>query len=261
MERLLIRFLVLIVILFASGWCLSGCGVHIAGKGQVISHDSWTQLLKKHVDMNGLVDYKGFIADTEQLQFYIDFLSNNPPANSWMENEKIAFWLNAYNAFTVKLIVDNYPVKSIKDLGPVTQVIFINTPWDKRFFSIGKRTMTLNIIEHRILRNSFTEPRIHFALNCASLSCPKLRNEAYIGTKLDAQLTEQAIAFLSDTSRNQPNADNPKLSYIFKWYGGDMKKWSKLSLVEYINTYSPIKINENANIEYLTYDWNLNEKK
>ena len=121
--------------------------------------------------------------------------------------------------------------------------------------------MTLNNIEHRILRNSFTEPRIHFALNCASMSCPKLRNEAYNGTTLDAQLTEQAVAFLSDTARNQPDANNSKLSSIFNWYGGDIKKWSNLSLIEYINKYSPVKINENASIYYLKYNWNLNEKK
>lgn len=261
MKRISIGLSALIVMLFVSIWYLTSCGIHITGKGKVISHNSWTELLKKHVGTDGLVDYKGFIADKEKLQSYLDLVSKNPPAKSWDENDKIAYWLNAYNAFTVKLIVDNYPVKSIKDLGPANQIIFINTPWDKKFFSIGKKTMTLNNIEHRILRNSFTEPRIHFALNCASMSCPKLRNEAYNGTTLDAQLTEQAVAFLSDTTRNQPNANNSKLSSIFNWYGGDMKKWSNLSLIEYINKYSPVKISENANIDYLKYNWNLNDKK
>jgi len=261
LKRIGIGFFASIIILFISIWCFISCGIHIAGKGKVISHESWTNLLKKNVGSDGMVDYKGFIAEKNQLQSYLELLSKNPPSKSWSENDKIAYWLNAYNAFTVKLIIDNYPVNSIKDLGPDNQIIFINTPWDKKFFSIGKKKMTLNNIEHRILRNSFKEPRIHFALNCASISCPALRNEAYNGTTLDTQLTEQAIAFLSDTARNQPNADHPKLSSIFNWYGGDMKKWSKLSLIEYINRYSPVKINEKANIDYLKYDWNLNDKK
>src|SRR5690606_25014058 len=141
------------------------------------------------------------------------------------------------------------------------QVIFVNTPWDKKFFKIGSRTMTLNNIEHRIIRNQFNEPRIHFALNCASMSCPKLRDEAYEGKVLDKQLTEQAIGFLSDKTRNQPSADNPKLSSIFDWYGGDFKKWSNLPLIQYINQYSPVKINENAKVGYLEYDWSLNDVK
>lgn len=242
-------------------FCASSCGIKITGKGPVVSHEKWTALLNKHVKADGLVDYKGFINDKAELQAYLDIISKDAPAKSWAENDKIAYWLNAYNAFTVKLIVDNYPVKSIKDLGPANQIIFVNTPWDKKFFKIGGRTMTLNNIEHRILRNQFTEPRIHFALNCASMSCPRLRSEAYEGSILDRQLTEQAIGFLSDSTRNQPNADNPKLSSIFNWYGGDMKKWSKLSLIQYINKYSPVQINENANIDYLKYDWNLNESK
>jgi hypothetical protein len=261
MKKIGIGFVGTVIILGACVWCMSSCGIRISGKGPVISHEKWTNLLRKHVGNDGLVDYKGFIADKAELQSYLDLVSKSAPAKSWSENDKIAYWLNAYNAYTVKLIIDNYPVKSIKDLGPANQIIFVNTPWDKKFFKIGGRTMTLNNIEHRILRKQFTEPRIHFALNCASMSCPKLRAEAYEGNMLDKQLTEQAIGFLSDTTRNQPSADNPKMSSIFNWYGGDMKKWSKLSLIQYINKYSPVPINENANIDYLKYDWSLNEKK
>lgn len=261
MRKIGIGLIATSVIAVAYMWCMSSCGIKIAGKGQVVSHEKWTNLLKKHVNSDGLVDYKGFIADKADLQSYLEIISKNPPAKSWSENDKIAYWLNAYNAYTVKLIIDNYPLKSIKDLGPANQIIFVNTPWDKKFFKIGGRTMTLNNIEHRIVRNQFTEPRIHFALNCASMSCPKLRAEAYEGNVLDMQLAEQAIGFLSDTTRNQLSADNPKLSSIFNWYGGDMKKWSKLSLIQYINKFSPLAINENANIDYLKYDWSLNEVK
>ncbi len=240
---------------------LSGCGIHIKGKEPVYPLDAWTALLQKHVNEKGLVDYKGFIADKALLQSYLDELSAKPPAATWTDNDKIAYWLNAYNAFTIKLIVDHYPVKSIKDLGAKRQIIFINTPWDIKFFKIGGKTMTLNRIEHRILRNQFTEPRIHFALNCASLSCPKLRREAYVGSKLDMQLTSQAKEFLSDPSRNKLDKQTPKVSSIFSFYGKDMKKWSGKSLIDYINLYAPVKINKDAELDYLDYDWNLNDQK
>ena len=239
----------------------SGCAIHIKGTKPVYNYDAWTTLLQKHVNKKGLVDYKGFISDKAQLQTYLDELSANPPAASWTNNDKIAYWLNAYNAFTIKLIVDHYPIEGIKKLGGKHQVIFINTPWDIKFFKIGGKTMTLNRIEHRILRSEFTEPRIHFALNCASISCPKLRREAYVGSKLDQQLTEQAKEFLMDTSRNILDAKTPKLSSIFSFYGKDMKKWSGKSLIDYINQYAAIKINRDAELDYLDYNWNLNDQK
>jgi hypothetical protein len=237
----------------------TSCGLKVNGKGKVFSHADWTNLLKKHVAVNGLVNYKGFIADSVLLNNYLKQVSENPPAKKWAEQDKIAYWINAYNAYTVKLIVDNYPVKSIKDLGPDNQIIFINTPWDKKFFKIGNRSYTLNNIEHRVLRANFKEPRIHFALNCASMSCPKLRAEAYEGVVLDKQLTEQGVDFLSDSTRNIMNAQNPKLSNIFNWYGGDFRKWSGKTVKEYVSQFSEIKINENANVDYLKYDWSLND--
>lgn len=240
---------------------LTGCGIHIKGAKPVYSYDAWTALLQKHVNSEGLVDYKGFIANKEKLQSYLDKISAAPPSDNWTDNDKIAYWLNAYNAYTVKLIIDHYPVKSIKDLGAKHQIIFINTPWDIKFFKIGGKTMTLNRIEHRILRSEFKEPRIHFALNCASLSCPKLRREAYVGNKLDEQLTDQAVGFLSDKSRNELDSKSPKLSSIFSFYGKDMRKWSGKSLIGFINMYSPVKIKEDAELDYLDYNWNLNNQK
>ena len=157
--------------------------------------------------------------------------------------------------------MDHYPVKSIKDIGPKHQIIFINTPWDKKFFKIGGKKMTLNDIEHRILRQEFNEPRIHFALNCASMSCPKLRREAYEGNQLNEQLTDQAKDFLRDKKRNEVDATHPKLSAIFDFYGKDMRKWSGKTLVGFINQYSPVQIKDDADIEFLDYDWSLNEQK
>jgi hypothetical protein len=251
-----ILYILLIEIFF-----LTGCNIHIKGTKPVYSYNAWTSLLQKHVNNDGLVDFKGFITDKEKLQSFLDTISANPPASNWTTNDKIAYWLNAYNAFTIKLIVDHYPVEGIKKLGGKHQVIFINTPWDIKFFKIGGKTMTLNRIEQWILRTEFSEPRIHFALNCASISCPKLRREAYAGNKLDEQLTQQTVEFLSDKSRNNLDAKNPKLSSIFSWYGSDMKKWSGKTLIAFINQYSEIKINEDAEINYLDYDWDLNDQK
>ena len=136
-----------------AGVLFSSCfPIHIHGKNGLMTHEAWTALVKKHVGADGLVDYKGFIHDKAQLEAYLKQVSDNPPPDNATKNDKIAYWLNAYNAFTIKLIVDHYPVKSIKDLGGKHQIIFINTPWDRKFFQIGGKTMTLNRIEHRILR-------------------------------------------------------------------------------------------------------------
>ncbi|MBC7720872.1 MAG: DUF547 domain-containing protein [Pedobacter sp.] len=228
--------------------------------GKPITHEAWNKLLKKHVDSKGFVDYKGFIKDSVALNSYLKMLSDNEPADSWQKDEKLAFWINAYNAFTVKLIIDHYPVKSIKDIGSKIQIPFVNTPWQKKFIQMGDKKIKLDDIENNIIRKKFTEPRIHFAIVCASISCPKLRNEAYEASKLDAQLTDQAKAFLSDPTRNKPDATNPKLSHIFQWFNGDFEK-TGLTKIEFINKYSPIKINADANIDYMNYDWGLNEQK
>ena len=194
------------------------------------------------------------------LNNYLTQLSNNAPANTWSKNEKFAYWINAYNAFTVKLIVINYPLKSIKDLNPNAAVIFINTVWDKKFFKIGGKDMTLNTIEHKILRKKFDDARLHFAVNCASYSCPKLLNEAYEAKNLEEQLTQQAKDFLADKTKNVVSASNPKLSSLFKWFNGDFTK-KNLTKIAFINQYAPTKINDNANLEYLDYSWALNEQK
>ncbi len=223
-----------------------------------VTHEAWNKLLKKHVNTKGFVDYKGFIKDSVALNNYLKMLSDNEPTESWTKDEKLAFWINAYNAFTIKLITDHYPVKSIKDIGSKIQIPFVNTPWQKKFIQMGDKKIKLDDIENNIIRKKFTEPRIHFSIVCASISCPKLRNEAYEASKLEAQLTDQAKAFLSDPVRNKPSEN--KFSPIFKWFGGDFEK-TGLTKIEFINKYSPVKINADANIEYMTYDWGLNEQK
>lgn len=229
------------------------------GQSKAPVHDIWSGLLKKHVSSNGKVNYKGFITDSATLNKYLKILSDSKPdEKTWSVNEQKAFWINAYNAFTVKLIILNYPVKSIKDVGAKMQIPFVNTPWDIKFIKIAGEKYDLNNIEHAKLRRKFGDARVHFALVCASKSCPILWNEAYTADNLDQQLDTQAKVFLSDKSRNNVSADSPKLSKIFDWYGMDFKS-KGVTLIDFINRYSTTKINSNAKVSYLDYSWDLNE--
>ncbi|GAB3196424.1 DUF547 domain-containing protein [Pontibacter aydingkolensis] len=219
----------------------------------------WTSLLQKHVNETGFVNYKGFVQDSVLLNQYLKTLQTGvPDPKTWTQEEQLAYWINAYNAFTVKLIIDEYPLKSIKDLNSIFSIPFVNSIWDKKFFRLGGEKYSLNIIEHQILRKEFEEPRIHFAINCASVSCPKLRREAYTSEQLEAQLQEQAYNFINDPFKNRLSSNNPKLSSIFNWFEGDFKKNG--SLVDFLNRYAKTKIREDASISYLEYDWRLNEQ-
>lgn len=222
------------------------------------SHKIWDELLHKHVTEEGLVDYKGIIKDKEKLQKYLDLLSEGAPdPKLWSREERLAYWINAYNAFTVKLIIDNYPVESIQDLHPTIKIPLINTVWHKKFFQIGGEEASLDEIEHDILRERFDEPRIHFAINCASFSCPPLRREAYKAEKLDEQLDEMAVRFINDDKRNDIQPDHAEVSKIFSWFTKDFTKNG--SLREYLNKYSKVKLKEDADIDYMDYDWSLND--
>jgi uncharacterized protein DUF547 len=246
----------IIVILFQTS-----CGVKdYKSTSNPITHEIWDSLLQKHVTEEGQVDYQGIIQDSLKFNSYISLLKNNHPNTSnWSKDEQLAYWINAYNAFTVQLIVDNYPVKSIKDIK--NGIPFVNTVWDIKFINIEGATYDLNNIEHGIIRENFKEPRIHFAVNCASVSCPRLRNEAFSAAKLDSQLADNARYFLANPLKNDfSNPDNLKLSKILKWYGGDFKGKKYGGVKGFIKKYGP-QHSEDANIEYLDYDWNLNEKR
>lgn len=221
-----------------------------------LKHETWTALLAQHVDVEGHVNYKGFKADEKKLDEYLAVLSANHPNESWDKNDILAFWINAYNAFTVKLIVKNYPVKSIKELGG--SIYKVNTPWDIKFIEIGEETYDLNNIEHGIIRKDFEEPRIHFAVNCASVSCPRLRNEAYVGSKVNDQLDDQARYFINNKTKNTIGEKKAELSKIFKWFEGDFTK-NGGCVEDFINTYSEVKISKKTKIDYQEYLWELNE--
>ena len=239
---------------------LTSCGVkEIKSNSTPISHDIWNKLLQKHVNAQGKVNYKGLIEDSTDFNKYLTLLkSNHPNEKNWTKNERLAYWINAYNAFTIKLILDHYPVKSIKDIK--NGIPFVNTVWDIKFIHIESATYDLNNIEHSIIRPRFGDPRVHMAVNCASTSCPNLRNEAYVAERLDEQLDAAATAFVNDKTKNILDPKNPKLSKIFSWYRMDFNKNGN-SVIKFINKYADIKIDENASKDYLDYYWELNEAK
>jgi hypothetical protein len=210
-------------------------------------HSLFNELLQKHVSSKGKVDYKGFQSDRLKLNNYIKSLGENVPSDSWAKEEKLAFWINAYNALTIDLILRNPLVKSIKD---------IDDPWDQKLWKLGDKWYDLNEIEHKILRK-MDEPRIHFAIVCASISCPKLQNSAFIGSKLDIQLADSTKEFLNDPLKNRLSINKLELSKIFKWFSQDFKQGH--SLIDFLNKYSDIEISQKASISYKDYDWNLNE--
>lgn len=220
----------------------------------LLSHDAFTSLLQYNVTPAGDVNYKGFSESSAEFQNYLDDLSAHPPGNNWSEAEEMAYWINAYNAFTVKLIIDHYPLESIKDLGKGLPVI--SSPWDLKFFKIGELDFDLNTIEHEILRKKFNEPRIHFAINCASFSCPKLRNEAFVPARLEAQLEDQTMSFIHNPDKNIINASETLLSSIFDWFASDFNK--NEPVLDFIKRYQP-ELNKANKVEYISYSWKLNE--
>jgi hypothetical protein len=238
-------------------FCIIGIGPTTISVCQP-SHEIFDRLLREHVSATGIVDYKGLILDSIPLNRYLDLLSNNPPdEKKWSKVQQMAYWINAYNAFTIKLVIDHYPVKSIKDIGDKIQIPFVNTPWDIKFIKQGNRIVDLNFIEHGKLRKQ-DDPRIHMAIVCASKSCPVLLNEAYRPESLDLQLTKQVQRFLADPVRNKITADQLRVSMIFSWYKSDFSR-NAGSVRQFINRYAGIAIKPEAKITYLKYDWSLNE--
>lgn len=236
------------------------CGTSELGQtgSEVPSHEIFDGLLKKHVDDKGRVIYPGFLQDSVQLYKYLDLLSGQAPdRDSWSKEEQLAYWINAYNAFTIKLIIDHYPVESIRDIKPRYPVPLLNTVWHMEFFEIGGKPASLDEIEHKILRKEFDEPRIHFAINCASFSCPVLIPEAYFPDRIERQLTDAAERFINDPDRNRISPSKVEVSQIFSWFKEDFTKNG--GLIDYLNLYSNIKINRTAKLSHLPYDWSLNE--
>ncbi|KAA1247020.1 DUF547 domain-containing protein [Aquimarina sp. RZ0] len=212
-----------------------------------IDHMVWDQLLLVNVSDEGNVDYKGFIRDKFLFDKYFKSLSTNYPSDNSESTEKLAYWVNLYNAIVMKMIIDKYPVGSIND---------IKNPWKQKIIKINNTAYSLDDIEHTVLRK-MNEPRIHFLLNCAAKSSPKLWNRAYTGRNITEALNERTIDYINDPTKNQITANNAKLSQVFEWYAKDFNSGA---IKSYINKYSKTKIKNNIKIEYLQYDWSLNER-
>lgn len=204
----------------------------------------WQYLLEQHVDNSGHVDYQGFLKDREVLESYLKILKDHQPTEQWTKNEKLSYYINLYNAYTVLLILDHYPTKSIKE---------IKNPWDQKLIPLHNDQISLGHLEHNILRK-MGEPRIHFAINCASASCPKLLNMAYEPQKLEQQLDAVTKEFIG-SERNELSKNQLRLSKIFKWYKNDFLDGD---IISYIKQFTRVPISENTAIDYLDYDWSLN---
>lgn len=263
------RFVQIFILMFAA--------VTSSSQAAGFDHAGWDALLKKHVVMlrggqATQVDYAGFKTDRGTLKQYLSATSGvtRPDFDQWRKAEQLAFLINAYNAWTVELILSAYPdVGSIKDLGSLFQ-----SPWKKPFISLLGDTRSLDDIEHGLIRGSgrYNDPRIHFAVNCASIGCPALRPEAYVAGQLESQLEDAAQKFLSDRSRNRLEGNTLKVSGIFKWYRDDFEEgWRDAnSLGRFLALYSePMGLNANMAkrlstgevvIDFLDYDWRLNGK-
>lgn len=209
-------------------------------------HDPWDVLLKRYVSTDGRVNYKGLLADQPELEAYLKQLENTN-VKTLNRDEQLAYWINAYNAYTIKLILENYPVKSIMDIDN-------GKPWDKKWINLDGRTLSLNDIENVIIRPEFKEPRIHFAVNCAAKSCPPLMNAAWTAEKLESQLEERTRSFINNTRFNRISEGQVKLSKIFEWYAVDFG-----NIQSYIDNYTDQSVSSTAKISYYEYDWALNE--
>ncbi len=235
-----------------------GIGTDTAGKD--FDHSAYELVLNDFVTGEGFVDYIAISKKPKNLNLYISELAKADTDN--LSNyEYLALMLNAYNAFTLKLIIENPGIESIKDISSGQR-------WDDKRWNVGDKTLSLNEIEHDIIRKRYGEPLIHFALVCAAKSCPKLRNEPFTGSKLLFQLNDQAAHFFSQQQNFRWDADSNKvyLSEILDWFRYDFAE-NERSVVEYTISYidsqtaEDIKIsNENIKIKYISYDWSLNGK-
>lgn len=248
------------------------------------SHDLWDRVLKSYV-RGASVDYLALSRNTSDLDQYLKQLDSvaRSEVDSWAREQQLAFWINVYNAFTVQVILDNYPIKSrtIKGLFvPRNSIIQISAVWKKLTWEVAGQSLTLDQIEHGLIRPNFKEPRIHFAIVCASVGCPDLRPEAFTFDKLERQLDEQTIAYLNNPSKGAVLDFEKKkicVSKLFGWFwndfegeapvGFDVSHRSKKiqAALSFLSRYftsveaRSLLQSKSADFDYLSYDWSLND--
>jgi hypothetical protein len=215
--------------------------------------DVFNALLKTYVSKQGNVDYKGLRKNRALLDLYLKHLEKTVPGKKWSATKAKAFWINAYNAYTIKLILDSYPLKKITDIKRKGR-----NAWKIPFAVIGKKTYSLDYIEHKILRRWHDDPRIHVAINAASKSGPRFANYAFTTKNIEVKLEALMKEFINDTTKNKISSAKVEVSKIFEWYQEDFT--IKHSLVDYINKYSDIQVNDGAEVLYMEYNWDLNGK-
>lgn len=217
---------------------------------QLPDHMLWDALLKKHIKTNG-IDYESFLKDKKNLEVYLKQFESISLKNV-TEKEQLALFINAYNAFTIELILSNYSstLKSIKD---------IKTPWDNKIYNIGGTKYSLNEIEHKFLRENLKEPRIHFAINCASISCPPLQPYAFLPDQIESQLSEVTTKFINSPEGVRITENKIEISQIFNWFKKDFET-EKTTLTNFISKFLNPSIDISKHkISYIDYNWNLNK--
>jgi len=269
-QTIVARFIKTATLPFLLLWCWQP-----ALAQQSFDHSLWQQLLEQHVllfnqERASQVDYAGMVEDRDQLGTYLQALAgiNEETFSAWSEMEQLAFLLNAYNAWTVELILTEFPnLESIRDLGSL-----FRSPWSRRFVPLFGEQVSLDHIEHELIRGpeGYGEPRIHFAVNCASIGCPALRQEAYVADRLEQQLEEATRLFLADKSRNRLDGNTLRVSEIFDWYKEDFEQgWrGSNSVGQFLALYQDaLELPDSVvsdleegefRIRNLKYDWSLN---
>lgn len=226
-------------------------------------HAEYTEILSAYV-VKGRVNYAALKENREALDAYLLNTSrvSIQEFQGWTQSQQLAFLINVYNAETLQLIIDHYPVDSIKDIGG-----FFTKPWDLKEAHLFEKSVTLNNIEHDMIRKNYKEPRIHMALVCAAKGCPHLRDTAYTDQELDAQLNEQTHIFLSDSTKNYFKSTNNTLyvSSIFKWYREDFQREGN-TLIQFVRAHAGAPLQQQLNsptirINFTAYDWSLNDKR
>jgi hypothetical protein len=239
---------------FLIGFLLLVGYVSVGLPGKTVDHSLYGEVLAKYVK-DGVVDYKALKMEEDKVDQYLRMLDGTNP-EELPRNEQLALYINAYNAYTIKLILEHYPVDSIKDIGG-----WFKGPWKIRFCKVGGKTLTLDEIEHDIIRPRFKDPRVHFAVNCASKGCPPLISEPYQGPILDQQLDRSTRGFLNNPERNRLEGNTLYVNKIFKWFEGDFNgdvvafflKYGEEDLKDRL-----VAKRDKIEIEYLHYDWKLN---
>lgn len=233
------------------------------------THKAWDALVKKHVVLldggkASRMNYSGMAQDRAALKSYLESLSAVGEADfkGWPRPQQMAFLINAYNAFTVEKVLTRYPdLRSIWDFGK-----FFGNPFKDEFFSLLGHKASLDWIEHETLRKNYRDARVHYAVNCASIGCPMLREEAYVGERLDLQLEQQAIRFLSDRSRNRVAQGRLEVSKIFDWFKEDFEPRERY-FARYAAVLADTPRDEqlvaqgHAALSFLDYDWSLNDSR